>query len=99
MHARVHEEHVGALTVSNLESRHIQPFPKYYAITYHCICEQIPTRKIKLIKIASEDQLGSTFTKGHSRISFDRLRKKLMNWYLLHLETSSVNICKLIFYA
>ena len=80
MHVRVHEDNVGALTLGNLEPRRMTLRSKHYAIKYHWFREQLQTRKIKLVKIASGDQLGDIFTKGLSRVIFERLRKKLMGW-------------------
>ena len=80
MHVRVHEDNIGALTLGNLEPRRMTLRSKHYAIKYHWFCEQLQTRKIKLVKIAYADHLGDIFTKGLSRVIFERLRRKLMGW-------------------
>ena len=40
IHLRVHEDNVGVLTLSNLESRLVTPCSKHYAIKYHWFCEK-----------------------------------------------------------
>ena len=80
MHVRVHEDNVGTLTLGNLGPRRMTLRSNHYAIKYLCFCEQLQTRKIKLVKLASADQLGDIFTKGFSRVIFERLRRKLMGW-------------------
>ena len=80
MHVRVREENVSALTFGSLEPQRTTLCSKHYVIKYHWCCEQIQTRKIELIKIASADQLGDIFTKGLSRIIIEGLQKKLMGW-------------------
>jgi hypothetical protein len=56
------------------------PRSKHYTIKYHWFCEQIVARKIKLVKIATEDQLGDLFTKGLPHKTFSHLRSLLMGW-------------------
>ena len=80
MHIKIHEDNAGALTLGKLEPRRMTPRSKHYAIKYHWFREQIGPRRIDLVKISSEDQLGDLFTKGLDRIIFTRLRKKLMGW-------------------
>jgi hypothetical protein len=80
MHIKIHEDNTGALTLGKLEPRRMTPRSKHYAIKYHWFREQIGPRRIDLVKISSEDQLGDLFTKGLDRIIFTRLRKKLMGW-------------------
>ena len=82
MHVRIHEDNVGALTLGNLEPRWMTLRSKHYAIKYHWFREQLHNgpRKIKLVKIATAEQLGDIFTKGLGRVMFEGLRKKLMGW-------------------
>ena len=56
------------------------PRSKHYAIKYHWFREHLGPRKIHLVKISSEEQLGNLFTKGLSGTKFSRLQKKLMGW-------------------
>ena len=80
MHIKIHEDNAGALTLGKLEPRRMTPRSKHYAVKYHWFREQIGPRRIDLVKISSEDQLGDLFTKGLDRIIFTRLQKKLMGW-------------------
>ena len=77
-HVRIHEDNVGALLLGQLEPRQMTPRSKHYAIKYHWFREKLEPRGITLTKIASEDQLGDIFTKGLSRVVFERSRKQLM---------------------
>jgi hypothetical protein len=56
------------------------PRSKHYAIKYHQIREHIGPRRIELVKIDTDDQLGNLFTKGLTKIKFSRLQKKLIGW-------------------
>jgi hypothetical protein len=56
------------------------PRLKHYAIKYHWFQKHLGPRKIHLVKISSEKQLGDLFTKGLSGTKFSRLQKKLMGW-------------------
>ena len=80
MHIKIHEDNAGALLWGKLEPCQMTPRSKHYAIKYHWFREHIGPRKIELVKISSENQLGDLFTKGLDRIIFQRLRKKLMGW-------------------
>ena len=62
MHVRVHEDNVGALTLGNLTPYCMTLRSKHYTMKYHWFYEQLQTRKIKLLKIVSADQLGDIFT-------------------------------------
>ena len=80
MHVKIHEDNVGTLILGKLEPRRMTPRSKHYAVKYHWFREQIGPRNVELVKIATADQLGDVFTKGLDKISFKRLRKKLMGW-------------------
>ncbi|KAL7461491.1 hypothetical protein ACHAXS_001911, partial [Conticribra weissflogii] len=80
LHVRIHEDNVGALTLAGLEPRWMTPRSKHYAIKYHWFREHIGPKKIELVKICSEDQLGDIFTKGLGAVAFVRLRSMLMGW-------------------
>ena len=79
-HVRIHEDNVGALTLGKLEPRQMTPCSKHYSIKYHWIREQIESRGVDLVKIATKEQHGDIFTKGLGRVTFEYLRKKLMGW-------------------
>jgi hypothetical protein len=78
MHIKIHADNVGALALGKLEPCRMRPCSKHYAIKYHWFCKHIGPRKIQLVKISSENQLGDLFTKGLSRVKFSRLQKKFM---------------------
>ncbi|KAL7478975.1 hypothetical protein ACHAW6_005971, partial [Cyclotella cf. meneghiniana] len=78
MHVKIHEDNVSALTLAGLEPRHMAPPSKHYAIKYHWFREHVIARKIKLVKIATTDQLGDLFTKGLPHKTFSHLRSLLM---------------------
>jgi hypothetical protein len=80
MHIKVHEDNVGALALGKLEPCQMTPRSKHYAIKYHWFCKHIGPRRIQLVHISSNDQLGVLFTKGLSGVKFARLQKKLMGW-------------------
>ena len=87
LHVQVHEDNVGALSLGELEPCRMTPRSKHYAIKYHWFRENIGfhegpygTRNVKLVKIASKDQLGDIFTKGLLFATFIVLQKKLMGW-------------------
>jgi hypothetical protein len=83
IHVRVHEDNVGALVLGKLEPRRTTQRSKHYALKYHWFRAQLQPsgpRNIKLVKIATANQLGDIFTKGLGREIFQRLRKVLMGW-------------------
>ncbi len=79
-HIKIHEENVGALTLSKLEPRRMTPRSKHYVIKYYWFRKQIGPRQIKLVKIATDKQLRDLFTKGLTNVKFSKLQKKLMGW-------------------
>ncbi len=80
MHIKIHEDNVGALILGQLEPRRMTPLSKHYAVKYHWFREHLAPRRIQLVKIATNDQLGDLFTKGLVKDSFAYLRKMLMGW-------------------
>ena len=80
MHITIHEDNVGTLILGQLEPQRMTPRSKHYAVKYHWFREHLIPRKITLVKIATNEQLGDIFTKGLNRIAFQRLRKMLMGW-------------------
>jgi hypothetical protein len=80
LHVKIHEDNVGALALGKLEPRRMTPPSKHYALKYHWFWEQIGPRRIELVKIDTNIQLGDLFTKGLTSVKFSNLRKKLMGW-------------------
>ncbi len=80
MHIKIHEDNVGTLILGQLEPRQMTPRSKHYAVKYHWFRKHLAPRKIQLVKIATNNQLGDLFTKGLNKVSFENLRKMLMGW-------------------
>ncbi len=70
MHITIHEDNVGTLILGQLERRRMTPRSKHYAVKYHWFCEHLIPCKTKLVKIATNEQLGDIFTKELDRIAF-----------------------------
>jgi hypothetical protein len=73
LHMKVHEDNSGALTLGLFEPRQMTPQSKHYVVKYHWFCDHIGPRRVKLVKIASSDQLGDIITKGLGKIVFHHL--------------------------
>jgi hypothetical protein len=80
MKVSVHEDNAGALILAQTLPPQFTPRSKYYASKTIWFQEEINKRGIKLLKIATADQLGDFFTKGLTRPIFEYLRKKIMGW-------------------
>lgn len=82
IHVRIHEDNIGALTLGKLEPRRMTPRSKHYAIKYHWFRSHVfdKSNRIQLVKIDTANQLGDIFTKGLTKETFERLRRKLMGW-------------------
>eukprot|EP00804_Cyclotella_cryptica_P013417 CCRYP_005165-RG/>CCRYP_005165-RG protein AED:0.32 eAED:0.32 QI:0/-1/0/1/-1/1/1/0/434 len=80
MHIKIHEDNVGALTLASLEPQRMTPRSKHYAIKYHWFREHVHSRRVRLLKIESRNQLGDLFTKGLPAPAFSHLRSLLMGW-------------------
>jgi hypothetical protein len=63
LHIKIHEDNVGALALGKLEPRRMTPRSKHYAIQYHWFREHLGPRKIHLVKMSSEKQIGRPFHK------------------------------------
>jgi hypothetical protein len=73
MHIKIQEDNVGALTLASLEPQRMTPRSKHYAIKYHWFREHVHSRRVRLLKIDSRNQLGDLFTKGLSAPAFSHL--------------------------
>ena len=80
MHVSIHEDNAGALILAETISPQFTPRIKYYAIKTVWFREEIIKRGVKLLAIASAEQLGDAFTKGLPRATFEYLREKVMGW-------------------
>jgi hypothetical protein len=80
LHIKIHEDNVDALALGKLKLRRMTPRSKHYAIKHHWFRDHIGPRRIELVKIDTDNQLGDLFTKSLTNIKFSRLQKKLMGW-------------------
>jgi hypothetical protein len=80
MKVSVHEDNAGALILAQTLPPQFTPRSKYYASETIWFCEEINKCGIKLLKIATVEQLGDFFTKGLTRLIFEYLQKKIMCW-------------------
>ena len=80
MNVSIHEDNAGALILAETLPPQYTPRSKHYAIKTVWFREAIVKRGIKLLKIATIEQLGDIFTKGLPKATFEYLRKKLMGW-------------------
>jgi hypothetical protein len=80
MNVSIHEDNAGALILAETLPPQYTPRSKHYAIKTVWFREAIVKRGIKLLKIATVEQLGDIFTKGLPKATFEYLRKKLMGW-------------------
>ena len=80
MNVSIHEDNTGALILAETLPPQYTPRSKHYAIKTVWFREAIVKRGIKLVKIATIEQLGDIFTKSLPRVTFEYLRKKLMGW-------------------
>jgi hypothetical protein len=80
MKVSVHEDNSGALVLAETLPPQFTPRSKYYATKTIWFREEIHKRGIKLLKIATTEQLGDIFTKGLSQPTFEYLRSKIVGW-------------------
>ena len=80
MHISIHEDNAGALILAETSLPQFTPRSKHYALKTIWFREEIFKRGIKLFKISTVEQLGDTFTKSLSKVTFQYLRKKIMGW-------------------
>ena len=80
MNVSIHEDNAGALILAETFPPQYTPRSKHYAIKTVWFREAIVKQGIKLLNIATVEQLGDIFTKGLPKATFEYLRKKLMGW-------------------
>jgi hypothetical protein len=80
MHITIYKDYVGTLMLGQLEPQRMTLRSKHYTVKYHWFWEHLIPRKIKLVKIATNKQLGIMFTKGLEKIAFQQQWKMLMGW-------------------
>ena len=80
MHVSIHEDNAGALVLAETIPPQYTPRSKHYHTKTIWFREEIRKRSIKLLKIATQEQLGDMFTKGVPSKVFEYLRAQIMGW-------------------
>ena len=80
MNVSIHEDNAGALVLAKTIPPQFTPRSKYYAIKTVWFREEIQKRGVKLLKVATIEQLGDIFTKGLPRATLEYLHLKMMGW-------------------
>jgi hypothetical protein len=78
MYSKVFEDNIGALQLAR--APRITPRTKHFAIKYHFFREHVKQGEVKLYKIDTKEQLADIFTKGLTKVTFEKLRHMLMGW-------------------
>ena len=76
----VHEDNNGAIALAKLPPGRSTPTSKIFNVKYHWFREQLDPEQIKIMKVASDEQLGDIFTKGLRKEKFVEMRMKLCGW-------------------
>ena len=76
----IYEDNSACEILANMEPPRTTPRSKHIAIKYHWFREALKPDNIKIVYIATEEQLADIFTKGLKPIKFEKLRKKLLGW-------------------
>ena len=76
----VFEDNSACEILANMEPPRSTPRSKHIAIKYHWFREALKPNNIKIVPIATEEQIADIFTKGLKPIKFEKLRKKLLGW-------------------
>ena len=75
---KVFEDNSGALEMAKVPK--MRPRTKHLNTKYHFFRSFVADGSIKILPIASEEQLGDLFTKQPTQPLFLRFRKRLMGW-------------------
>ena len=78
--SRVYEDNQAALILADSPMPKMTPRSKHIAVKYHWFRRKLKKYRMTLVKIISKDQLADIFTKGLTKIEFERLRKALIGW-------------------
>ena len=82
----VREDNAGSLVLERTFSPQITPRSKYYATKNIWFHEDIPKCGINILRFDTVERLEGFFTKGLLRTTFEYLRKKIMGWYISHIN-------------
>ena len=72
------EDNTGALELATVPK--LRPRTKHINLVYHHFREHVRNKKIEIIKIGTEDQVGDLFTKPLAQNLFQKFRKRIMGW-------------------
>ena len=78
--SRVYEDNQAALILADSPMPKMTPRSKHIAVKYHWFRRKLRKFRMTLVKIISKDQLADIFTKGLTKVEFERLRKALIGW-------------------
>ena len=79
-HCTIWEDNIGALTLSHLELPRMTPRSKHIGIKYHWFREHVASKKFRVVKVDTKEQIADIFTKGLGPTLFRSLRKMLCGW-------------------
>jgi hypothetical protein len=72
------EDNSGALELARLPK--MRPRTKHINVKYHHFREAVAAKRVTILHVPSEDQLGDLLTKNRPRDLFTRLRRLIMGW-------------------
>ena len=72
------EDNKGAEELANVPKN--RPRTKHIAVKYHHFREAVRKKILQVLRVGTEDQLADIYTKPLTRIPFQHLRGKIMEW-------------------
>jgi hypothetical protein len=78
VHCKAFEDNSGALELARLPK--MRPRTKHINVKYHHFREAVAAKRVTILHVPSEDQLGDLLTKNLPRDLFAKLRKRIMGW-------------------
>jgi hypothetical protein len=78
--ATVHEDNMGALRLSQLESGRNTPHSKFYALKLHWFCSWLKPREIEIVHCSTQDQKADYLTKILGPTLFEACCLLSMRW-------------------
>ena len=77
-YSKVFEDNNGTILLAT--SPRMTPCSKHIAVKYHFFKEHVYNGNIRLVKVASDEQVADCLTKGLDKTLFQRARKMLAGW-------------------
>ena len=74
----IHEDNTGAIALSENPVSHNRS--KHIDIRYHFVRERVEMGEVKLVHVASEDQLADLFTKPLERVKLEKFRERVLGY-------------------